>query len=210
MRLPTRHAAIALLALAAAAHADSLWRPAEGPAFSWFSDTKARRVGDIVTILISEESKATTDLKQSHSKDTQTTAVIEELRHLCGINKPSEDATGDDKGLPELDWKSSRKFDAEAKAESKEELELRVSAVVKEILPNGNLLIEGHREIRHDHDLRLVHISGIVRPTDVTAANTVLSEHIADARISYEGLGPAAGTKNKGWGSRVIDWIWPF
>jgi len=149
-------------------------------------------------------------VSQSHSKDTATKAAIEEFRTLCGINKPKDGATDEEKGLPAVDWKSSRTFDSKAKAESKEALELRVSAVVKEQLPNGNLVIEGRREIRHDRDLRLVHLCGIVRPVDIGTDNTVLSEHIADARISYEGMGPASRNKHKGWGSRFVDLIWPF
>jgi flagellar L-ring protein precursor FlgH len=199
-----------LVALAAPTRADSLWASAGDPRFNWFADNKARRVGDIVTILIKEESKATTDVSQSHSKDSETKAAIEEFRHLCGINKPESDATGDDKGLPAIDWNSSRKIDSKATAESKEALELRVSSVVKEVLPNGNLLIEARREIRHDRDVRQVHLSGIVRPVDIGADNTVLSTNIADARISYEGFGPASRTKHKGWANRLIDFIWPF
>ena len=85
-----------------------------------------------------------------------------------------------------------------------------VSAMVKEILPNGNLLIDASRRVRHDDDLRVVHLTGIVRPIDVAADNTVLSTSIAEARISYEGYGPAARTKRKGWGNRVLDTLWPF
>jgi flagellar L-ring protein precursor FlgH len=203
--------ALAMLAAgAAAAAADSLWRPSPGPHFHWFADTKARRVGDIVTILISEKSEAKTDLSQSHSKETAANAVIEEFRNLCGINKPADGATDATKGLPVIDWKSSRTYDAKATAESKDELELRISAVVKEVLPNGHLIIDASRQIRHDHDVRIIHLTGIVRPADIAAGNTVRSESIAEARISYEGFGPAARAKHKGIGNRLIDLIWPF
>ena len=211
MRLRSAVLGIGLAVLAAApAAGDSLWRHSPGPHVHWLADTKARRVGDIVSIVIKEESKATTDLSQSHSKETETNAVFSEIRHILGINKPSASATGADKGLPVVDWKSSRSYDAKAKAESEDKLELRISAVVKEALPNGNLIIEGSREIRHDHDIRVIHITGIIRPADVAADNTVLSEHIAEARISYEGVGPAARTKRKGWGNRFLDLVWPF
>jgi len=211
MRSPAILSAVGLLALAAApARADSLWPAAGEPGFQWFSDTKARRVGDIVTILIKEQSTATTDLSQSEQKDTATTAVIKQICHVLGINKGGDTSSTGDTGLPSVDWNSARKFDAKAKAESKEALELQVSAVVKEILPNGNLIVEGHREIRHDYDRRLIHISGLVRPTDITPSNTVLSEHIAQARVSYEGDGPASQTKNKGWANRILEAMWPF
>lgn len=189
---------------------DSLWKGAASPHYHWFADTKARRVGDVVTILINEESKAKTDLSQSHTKETKTNAVIKEFRNLLGINRPPEGAGDEDKGLPVVDWESSRAFDSKAESESTESLELRISAVVKEVLPNGNLLIDASRRIRHDDDIRVVHLTGIVRPTDVAAANTVASTSIAEARISYEGYGPATRTKRKGWGNRFLDAIWPF
>ena len=104
MRPHTAILAIGLAALAAVpAAGDSLWRQGAAPHFHWLADTKARRVGDIVSIVINEESKASTDLSQSHSKETETNAVISEIRHLFGINKPSASATGADKGLPAVD-----------------------------------------------------------------------------------------------------------
>jgi flagellar L-ring protein precursor FlgH len=211
MRSATRIWVIGALGVAAAAaSADSLWPASGATGGHWFADTKARRVGDMVTILIKEESTATTDVSQTHDKQTEGEYIIEKLRGLCGISKPKEGAAADEKGLPEAKWNSSRTYDAKSKAESKEALELRIGAVVKEILPNGNLLIEGRREIRHDEDVRLVHICGLVRPADVAADNTVLSQYISEAKISYETSGPSAKTKNKGWGGRILDSIWPF
>ncbi len=201
---------IGLYALAAAARADSLWQAAPSPHFHWLADTKARRVGDLVTILINEESKAKTDVSETHSKETKTNAAINEFRNLLGINKPPDGATDEDKGLPVVDWGSKRAYDSKAEAESEETLELKISAMVKEVLPNGNLLLDASRQIRHDNDLRVVHLMGIVRPLDVAADNSVKSSSIAEARISYEGYGPAARTKRKGWGNRVLDTLWPF
>jgi len=201
---------VALAALAAPARADSLWAQAPSPHFHWLADTKAREVGDLVTILINEESKAKTDLSQTHTKETKTNAAINEFREILGVNKPKDGATDETKGLPVVDWDSKREFDSKAASESEETLELRVSGVVKEVLPNGNLLIEASRQVRHDDDLRVVHLTGIVRPIDVSAANTVLSTSIAEARISYEGYGPATSTKRKGWANSFLDIIWPF
>jgi flagellar L-ring protein precursor FlgH len=203
--------AIGLLATTAVpAPADSLWKGAPSAGFHWFADTKARRVGDIVTILIQEESKAKTDLSQSHSKESETKAAINEFRNLLGVNKPPDSATDETKGLPKVDWDSERKFDSKATTETEETLELRISAVVKEILPNGNLLIDASRQVRHDRDVRLVHLMGIIRPVDVAAGNTVASTSIAEARISYEGCGPATRARQKGWGNYIIDFFWPF
>ena len=201
---------IVLALVAGPGAADSLWKGAPSPQFHWFADTKARRVGDIVTILIKEESKAKTDLSETHTKETKTNAVIREFRNLLGVNKPPEGATDEEKGLPVVDWESKREYDSKAESESNETLELRISAVVKEVLPNGNLLIDASRQVRHDRDLRVVHLTGMVRPVDIAANNTVQSESLAEARISYEGRGPASRTKGKGWGNRLLGLVWPF
>ncbi|MFP4055876.1 MAG: flagellar basal body L-ring protein FlgH [Candidatus Brocadiia bacterium] len=212
-RIPALAILLAVLP-AGPASADSLWPGSEQPRPGWFSDLKARRVGDIVTILIDEEAKATTDLSQSHSQATETGGAIKKIQNVLGINKPDPAATttttAAEAGLPAVEWEASRKHDSTAKTESKEELELRIAAAVKEVLPNGNLLIEATRQVRHGRDVRLVCLSGIVRPADITAQNTVRSEHIAQARMSYEGRGPAMRVRNKGFFAHVIDFVWPF
>jgi len=208
-------AGLLLAAIAAPAAADSLWKQSTDPDFCWFADTKARSVGDVVTVLIKEETKAKTDQTRSETKTTSGLAQIVRFFgntacSLLGIQKYDATSKNPTTPDPQAQWKSDRKFDAKALAESKENLELRISATVKEVLPNGNLLIEGHREIVQDGDLRRIHVSGIIRPMDVTSDSTVLSERIADARILYQGAGSAMDTKNKGWGERLVDKIWPF
>ena len=215
----SKRAAVVILAMLSAARptavADSLWtRRSLNP----ITDTKARRVGDIVTIVIKEKSEATSDLSETHDKTTDTTGVITEIKNLFGFwGKSSETPKGTVNAdgskvepLPSVDWDSERKYDSSQKAEAKETLELRLSAIVKEVLPNGNLLIEASRSIQHDRDVRRVFISALVRPEDVGLDNTVLSEKLAQARIVYEGRGPASRTKNKGWGNQIVDLLWPF
>lgn len=194
---------------------DSLWRHPTEPAFSWFADIKARHVGDIVTVLIKEETKAKTDQTRSQTKTTSGLANIIRIfgdlsSSILGIK--GYDSTGKSTSTPDpqTQWKSERKFDASAVAESKENLELRVSAIVKEVLPNGTLLIEGYREISRDGDMRRIYVAGLVRPQDIAADSTVYSERIAEARVRYESGGSAAATKNRGWGGRFMDMIWPF
>ena len=192
------------------AAADSLWQAGQAPPTSLIADHKARRVGDIITILIKEEATAKSELKESHAKDSATKAAITEIKNILGYTRPDTTASGETRGLPSVDWSSARKYDSTASAESKKTLEFRITAIVKEVLPNGNLLIEGGREIRHDRDVRVLHISGVVRPVDVTSANAVESDYVAQMRVSYENKGPGARTKNKGWGNWIVDILWPF
>lgn len=192
------------------AAADSVWQAGARAPASLIADHKARAVGDIITILIKEETTAKSDLKESHAKESATKAAITEIKNILGYTRPDVTPSGKTRGLPSVDWSSTRTYDSEASAESKKSLEFRITAAVKEVLPNGNLLIEGRREIRHDRDVRLLHISGLVRPADVAADGTIASESIAQMRVSYENKGPGARTKNKGWGNWIVDILWPF
>ncbi|MCS6896884.1 MAG: flagellar basal body L-ring protein FlgH, partial [Nitrospira sp.] len=85
-----------------------------------------------------------------------------------------------------------------------------ISAIVTEVLPNGDLRIEGRREVTVNNEKQLMTISGVVRRVDVDTKNTVLSSAIADAKIEYSGLGVLDDVQHPGWFVRILDWIYPF
>ena len=85
-----------------------------------------------------------------------------------------------------------------------------ISAIVTEVLPNGDLRIEGRREVSVNSEKQLMNIGGIVRRVDVDTKNTVLSSAIADARIEYSGLGVLDDVQRPGWFVRILDWVYPF
>ncbi|MEQ8203568.1 MAG: flagellar basal body L-ring protein FlgH, partial [Smithellaceae bacterium] len=89
-------------------------------------------------------------------------------------------------------------------------LSASISARVLKILDNGNLLIEGRRQLTVNAEDQYLVITGIVRPEDITAINTVASQYIADARILYTGDGVINDKMRPGWLTRVVDWVWPF
>ena len=86
----------------------------------------------------------------------------------------------------------------------------QISARVIQVLPNGNLVVRGSREITVNYEKQYIIVQGVVRPEDISPENTVLSTYIADAKIDYTGKGDLSRQQRQGWLSRLIDVIWPF
>lgn len=164
----------------------------------------AYRVGDLVTVLIVE----TQDVKNEEKTDLNKASNLDyELGQF--------DLKPDLFNLPfGVESDRSDAFTGNAKYEKKGAFTARLTAIVMDTLPNGNLVIQGRRELRIDDEVKVIEFSGIVRRYDVSAANTVASELVADAHISYSGNGPLTRATNRhglgGWLYEVIDWIWPF
>ena len=186
------------------AGAISLW-PEHG-SVSLFTDNKAHRVGDILTVIVEEEAKVSNSAGSSLSKATQTEGEIETLDWPKG-SSASKVFTGD---MPKVAFGSTRTFDGEGTYELEDSMETKISAVVLEVLPNGNLVIEGSRVRQSVDEKIVVRISGIVRPEDVRSDNTVLSSVVAQAKFVLEMTGPIARSSKRGFLNRIIDFLWPF
>ncbi len=87
---------------------------------------------------------------------------------------------------------------------------MNIAGRVVKVLENGNLLIEGRKQVTINDEDQYIVITGIIRPQDVSPDNTVDSKNIADARIIYTGAGVVTDKQRPGWGTRILDWIWPF
>ncbi len=85
-----------------------------------------------------------------------------------------------------------------------------IGARVTEVLPNGNIVIFGSREMKVNNEVQTIHVSGMIRPEDIGSDNRVKSTYLADANISYSGKGVLADKQRPGWGARVLDYAWPF
>ena len=164
----------------------------------------AHRIGDLVTVIISE----TQDIKNE-----EKTALTKEsdLRYqLLNFNVKPEAFNP----LPEISTRKADSFTGDATYEKKGAFKARLTAIVMDTLPNGNLVIQGRREVRVDGEVKVLEFSGIVRRYDVTSANTIESEMVADARVTYTGTGPMTRATNRlglsGWLHDALDWLWPF
>jgi flagellar L-ring protein precursor FlgH len=181
----------------------SIYAATNGP-YGLIADKTASRPGDLVTILISE----TSDVSEESSSDYKRASGLGYSLDALDI-KPNAFNF-----LPSVSSSTTDDFKGEAKQEKKGTFTARITAVVMDALPNGNLVIRGRREIRVDSQVKTIEFSGIVRRYDIRANNTVQSELVAEAKISYSGTGPATETTERGGLGGLLHsaliWIWPF
>jgi flagellar L-ring protein precursor FlgH len=190
---------IALLAAAAQLPAQSLWNP-DRPSPSLFSDTTARASGDVLTIIISEQQTVKNKEETELAKTTSLDAALTNFDILPNAFNP----------LPAVAGESDRQFDGEAKYDKQGNFETRLSVIVIDVQPNGNLVVEGRRRIVIDRETKCIRVTGIVRPYDVTTANTIYSWQVANASVAYEGTGPLTRSTNRGFLGELLDLVWPF
>jgi len=188
---------------AAQSRVGSIYNPDKGP-FGLVANKTARRVGDLVTVVINE----TQDLKNEEKSDLSTQKSLS--KQLLNFDlKPNAFRT-----LPAIETASSDTFAGTANYEKKGAFTARLTAIVVDTLPNGNLVVQGRREIRIDGEVKLIEFSGVCRRYDVMSDNTVQSELVANAHVSYSGSGPLTRATNNGglagWLHDAINWLWPF
>lgn len=171
------------------------------------SDPKATRVGDLVTVLVSENAKATRSLatKQSKSSDRKTgvSALLGYETSLAAVNPNFKPSTA-------IDLSSSKNFDGSGSTNNSDTLTASVTSVVTKVFPNGNMYIVGKRELTINQEPQEITFSGVIRPIDITSDNTIPSSKVAQAKISYGGTGSLATVAHEGWLSKTLEQIWPF
>jgi flagellar L-ring protein precursor FlgH len=172
----------------------------------FFRDTRAHRIGDIVTVSIDINDKAQFDNATGRAKTSSTKTGLSGFLGFGGFG--TADKTGKGQGGIEVSNSSSAK--GEGSIDRSEKLQLSIAAVVTEVLPNGNLLVSGSQEVRVNYEVRVLTVAGIVRPTDISNGNTVSYDKIAEARISYGGRGRITDVQQPGWGQRIVDAVSPY
>ncbi len=179
----------------------SLWSDNQA---ALFKDARALNVGDILTVDIKINDKASFDNETERSR-TNSTGLGWQLgvSNLFGWT-PNAKATGD------LSSNSETDSSGKGSTERSEQLKLLVAAVVTGILENRNLLISGSQEVRVNHEIRILNVAGIVRPQDVNSNNMISYEKIEEARISYGGRGRLMEVQQPPVGQQVVDLFSPF
>lgn len=183
----------------------SLWNQNNG---SMFTDRKAQRVGDIVTVLISESSSATKEASTSTSRSTDMSASIPNFFGLENDDVWNGYNPIDLSNLVNAEF--SNGFDGSGSTTRQEDLTASLTTQVVGKYPNGQLKIRGGKEVMVNSEVQMIYLTGIVRPVDITAANTISSYKILNARISYTGKGSISDKQSPGWAMRILDNIWPF
>ena len=184
---------------------NSLWRTGSR---SFFRDPRAAKVGDILTVNIDigDQAKlANTTSRSTAATENAGVANFLGLESLLPGVLPDE---VDPSALVNLGSDSSST--GTGSVDRSEEISLIVAAVVTQVLPNGNLVIQGQQEVRVNNEVRVLLVSGIVRPEDIASNNTIRHTQIAEARISYGGRGQITDVQQPRYGQQFFDIIWPF
>lgn len=193
----------ALLLAPLLSQAESIWTD-KGMGAKMFTDRRAMAVGDIVTVVIQETSSVSASKESTTDK---TSSTQDQINKLLYSSMPIFERGGE---LPGLDWGSSSSFSGGGTISDQQSAQTRLSAVVVDRQPNGNLVIEGIRKTVLSNEKNYVILRGLIRPTDIRADNTILSSRLADAEVELIAEGSLTEAQRKGWLSRLHSWINPF
>jgi flagellar L-ring protein precursor FlgH len=181
---------------------NSLWRNGSR---AFFKDQRAQQIGDILTVAVKITDKAEianeTQRSRKNSENSQVDSFFGKTK-LPLLNK--------DLPVNLLTADSTASSDGKGSVARQEALTTNVAAVVTQVLPNGNLVIEGKQEVRVNYELRELVVAGIVRPEDIQSDNTIDSAKIAEARIAYGGRGQITDVQQPRYGQQVMDIVLPF
>jgi len=185
----------------------SLWEDSGSSQNLFFLDSRARNVNDLLTVIISENPTADQTANTKTARKSNPSASISQV---LGLDFTKDNLGGILGRPPTISASMNNAFDGSGSTDRSGKVLATLSARVLEVLPNGNLVIEGRREITINRETQFITISGVVRPTDIDKDNTVQSAKLSDARISYTGKGVLADQQGPGWLSRILDKVWPF
>jgi flagellar L-ring protein precursor FlgH len=183
------------------ASGQSLWEQRDQRKAFLFQDLKARCVGDILAVVISEN----TDVANSDSRGLNKSSAAEASG---GFSWSGNSSSGS--GDANVESASRRAFDGETNFSSDRQFLDHFSVTVIDVLPNGNLVVSGCREILVEGDTRKLELSGIVRESDIRPDNSVLSRNVAQLKILYTGDGVESAFVNQGFLGRFFNKVWPF
>ncbi len=184
---------------------NALWRTG---ARAFFRDQRAARIGDIVTVRVSISDSASIDNATSRNRTSSDSVSVEAAAGLEGILDKLTPATSGAQGL--VDTTTTGQASGTGQVDRSETIATNVAAVVTQILPNGNMVVEGRQEVRVNFEMRELVVAGIIRPEDIAADNTISSEKIAEARIAYGGRGQITDVQQPRYGTQVLDVLLPF
>ena len=184
---------------------NSLWQSGSR---AFFKDQRAAQVGDILTVVVVFDEKA------QFNNETQRTRTSSDTETVTGL-------FGFQQQIPKFLWKSAdpanlvntagnSNHDGKAILNREEQVNLQVAALVTQVLPNGNLVVQGHQELRVNFEVRDLQITGVIRPQDISSTNTVPYTKLAEARISYGGRGQLTDIQQPRYGQQLLDIIAPF
>ena len=172
-----------------------------------FTDPKAHKVGDLVTILVQEAASATRNLgTQKNKSSTRKTSLTSGLGFFNTVPK----GNGEFDAQAGIDVSDAKTFAGSGSTNNSDTLTASITAVITKVYPNGNMQVVGRRQVTINHQPQALVLTGVIRPVDVTADNTITSSKVAQASVSYGSGGELATVAHEGWAAQTLDKIWPF
>lgn len=184
---------------------NSLWRSG---ATAFFKDDRAKKVGDILTVKLSLDDKASLANKTTRARNDKESANITNLLGLEG--RFSQILPKGVNPAAMLNAGNNHTTSGDGKIDRSEKINLTFAAVVTQILPNGALVILGRQELMVNSELRELRLSGVVRPEDIESDNTITNDRIAEMRVAYGGRGSLSNLQQPRWGMQLWDILFPF
>ena len=185
--------------------AQSLWKKRKPQYAYLFVDSKASRVGDLLTVVVARTTNVNSSEDRGLAKSSQAGATIDiDTEAGGGFGTQAANA-----GL-NFNKNSTREFDGESSFSSNQAFTDRMTVSVVDVLPNGNLVVSGYRKVRLVGDERSLTLTGMIRAIDVGPDNTVDSRLISDLRMQYDTVGPSRKFIKQGWLGRATNVVWPF
>ncbi len=184
---------------------NSLWKAGSR---AFFKDQRAAQVGDILTVLVSFDDKAqlnneTQTQRTTNEQDTMPSVMGFESQIQKILPKSANPASL-------VNVTGATNNDGKALINREEKITLEVAALVTQVLPNGNLVVQGHQEIRVNYEVRDLQIAGVLRPQDISSTNAVTLDKLAEARVSYGGRGQLTNDQQPRYGQQLLDVLAPF
>ena len=184
------------------ARAGSVWSKRGPNARDQYADDKANQIGDVLTIVISEAHKTDTKTKRSLERDSEREISFDSEDIKVGSLHPIPDVS--------IKTGSSKSLDGKSDYKDERTIEDRISVIVQDIHPNGNLVVIGSRTRDVNGDKQVIQVSGIVRPSDISYGNSIRSEQVANFQLVSISEGVSESYNNPGWLGKILDYVWPF
>lgn len=175
---------------------------------AFFEDQRADNIGDILTVMLDIKDKAELDNETERTRDSNENAGMSALLGYEGSLAEVLPETINPASLANATSKSKHK--GSGSIDREEKIQMKLAATIMQILPNGNMVIQGRQEVRVNYEKRILELAGVIRPQDITIDNTISYEKIAEARVSYGGKGQITDVQQPRYGQQVYDVLFPF
>ncbi len=194
-------------------HADSLWKKRVTVNYNLFDDNRGKRVGDIVTVVVSESTAIDNDETATTNNSASASGSADHNKFFRGMLsglRTGRNAKFDTRDANTFSTNFDSDFSGKGSYDSTRSVDLTITAMVVEVLDNGNLALEGKRDITVNREKYTLKLTGIARPIDISTNNLISSTKMSNVMFGLEGKGWLTRAGSKGWFNRVKDMFWPF